>query len=348
MNFQNLVKYLISNPESPSFQTFQAKLDMFQTFKKTLLQGWKQPPTIVVAGTKGKGSVSTAIDSLLRESGLKTGLFTSPHLVSPTERIQINGKEISEENYVRYYREVSSVSSLPFFGLHTLMAALAFRLSNLDALVIEVGLGGRFDWTKLFVPSLCVITRLEYDHVEILGTTPSSIAWNKVGICLPGVPTFSTIQTPEFGLPMEQFVQAEGSKLTLVPPNWKHETGLLGPTAEENTSLAVASARHFLRENFSMTLNEREGAKKAFIQGRYQSFIDSKDYNWLLDGAHTLESLRNCHIWYKPQSSSHDVLLYTTTRQRSPDALFKIFEKENFRERIFVQNYSTFSPCTLR
>ena len=145
---------------------------------------------IHVAGTKGKGSTCSFAESMLRRSGLKTGLFTSPHMVQVRERIRINGKPVSEGLFVRYLDEtwgkLSAVAAeeMPtYFRFLTLMAFHTFLQEKVDVAVVEVGIGGLFDATNVIdKPIVCGITSLGLDHVKLLGNSLVSIAKHKAGI----------------------------------------------------------------------------------------------------------------------------------------------------------------------
>lgn len=149
--------------------------------------------SIHIAGTNGKGSVSTKIAYALMYSGKKVGLYTSPHLLSFQERIGINGKFIEEEELMTYWQQVEMISqkiglSLTFFEILTLIAFLYFAHKQIEVAVIEVGMGGRLDATNIIHPTLSVITSIDYDHKEYLGDTLEKIAYEKAGIIKPCVP----------------------------------------------------------------------------------------------------------------------------------------------------------------
>jgi dihydrofolate synthase/folylpolyglutamate synthase len=159
-----------------------------------------------VAGTNGKGSTCAMIASALNSGRLRTGLYTSPHLVTPTERIQIDGCPISESRFVELFEIVhhraeamldgGELDAHPsYFETVTAMALLAFQ-GQTDAVVLEVGLGGRLDATNVVTPALCVITPVDYDHEVFLGNTLVSIASEKAGILKPGIPVVVGRQHP--------------------------------------------------------------------------------------------------------------------------------------------------------
>ena len=147
--------------------------------------------TVHVAGTNGKGSVSSFLSSYFQELGYKTGLFTSPHLVDFRERIRINGEPVSEQyvvSFVEKNRSFFEPLKPSFFELATAMAFQYFSDMKVDVAVVEVGLGGRLDCTNIITPELAVITNISYDHTRFLGNTLEAIAAEKGGIIKQGVP----------------------------------------------------------------------------------------------------------------------------------------------------------------
>lgn len=158
-------------------------------------------PIIHVAGTKGKGSVSTLCASALKTGGHRTGLYTSPHLLDYCERIQIDSQSISHADLTALVEEiklvVARIPKLTTFEITTAIAFLYFALQKVDAAVIEVGLGGRLDATNVVMPKVSVITSLSYDHTAVLGDTLGKIASEKAGIIKPGVPVVSAPQKSE-------------------------------------------------------------------------------------------------------------------------------------------------------
>src|SRR4030042_1175888 len=156
--------------------------------------------SVHVAGTNGKGSTSAFIASLLKVSGLKVGLFTSPHLVSFTERIRVNSEEITEYEVMSLTEEIRSKVadfSPTFFEVVTAMAFLYFQRKRIDIAVIEVGMRGRLDATNILMPEVSVITCIDYDHREYLGDTLSEIAYEKAGIIKDSIPVVISSQAPD-------------------------------------------------------------------------------------------------------------------------------------------------------
>jgi len=157
-----------------------------------------------VAGTNGKGSTCAMIDAGLRAAGIRTGLFTSPHLIEPTERIQIDGAAVTPDQFRRAFEVVhETVERLEldchptYFETVTAMAFWLFREAVVETAVVEVGLGGRLDATNVVEPALTVITPIDFDHEAYLGHTLEAIAGEKAGILKPGVPAVFAHQRPE-------------------------------------------------------------------------------------------------------------------------------------------------------
>ena len=142
-------------------------------------------PVIQVAGTNGKGSVCAILEKIFRDSGYKTGLFTSPHLVKVNERIRVNGKSIENEkieSFINQYKQVIENNNITFFECMTAISAWYFKNNNVDIAIMETGLGGKFDSVSICTPIATIITPISYDHMEILGKTLESIAIQKAGI----------------------------------------------------------------------------------------------------------------------------------------------------------------------
>ena len=165
-------------------------------------------PSVLIAGTNGKGSTAATLASILRASGLKTGLYTSPHLVRINERIQVNGEEIGDDDFASLQGDVDRVAQklvecaeLPwhpsFFEMMTAIAFEHFAREEVDLAVLEVGMGGRLDATNVVESRVSVITDISLDHQKFLGNTVGEIAREKVGIIRPGGAVVTLPQQPE-------------------------------------------------------------------------------------------------------------------------------------------------------
>lgn len=183
-------------------------LDRMRRFMNFLGNPQENYDIIHVAGTKGKGSVSSLCASALKAEGYRVGLYTSPHMVRFTERIKINDEEISKADVVDIIDQLKpvteKVSEITTFELMTAMAFLYFSQQAVDYGVFEVGLGGRLDATNIITPMISVVTSISYDHVKILGETLTEIAGEKGGIIKEGIPVVVAPQKEEARLKLEQ------------------------------------------------------------------------------------------------------------------------------------------------
>jgi folylpolyglutamate synthase/dihydrofolate synthase len=214
--------------------------------------------SVHIAGTDGKGSVSACIDSILRTSGVKTGLYTSPHIVNFNERISVDGKNITDDELASLIQIVMPVAELmekegkqpTFFEITTAMAFLHFRNAGVEYAVVEVGMGGRLDSTNVIVPEVCVITNISIDHSEFLGTTTEEIASEKAGILKSGVPCVT---------------MNAGSALSVIKRKAEETGAILIPIAKEDTLIKKCTVD---RVRFTYLEEEYE----VSMSGRYQAF----------------------------------------------------------------------------
>ncbi|XOV95065.1 MAG: bifunctional folylpolyglutamate synthase/dihydrofolate synthase [Bacteroidota bacterium] len=194
MNYQESLDYLLER--LPMFQRIgkaAIKKDLSNTVKMLEILGnpHKQFKSIHIAGTNGKGTSAHALTSILMVAGYKTGLYTSPHLKSFTERIRINGMEVSEDfvaEFVTGYRPMIDEIQPSFFEVTVVMAFEYFRQQQVDIAIIETGLGGRLDSTNVIEPLVSLITMIGFDHMDLLGDSLDKIAFEKAGIIKPKTP----------------------------------------------------------------------------------------------------------------------------------------------------------------
>jgi dihydrofolate synthase/folylpolyglutamate synthase len=200
---------------------------------KGLLTRLGQPhqkfPSLLIAGTKGKGSTAAISESILRQAGYTTGLYTSPHLHSFRERIRIGGQPVPEAQVVTLARQLrpyfDATPGLTAFELITALAFMAFAQAGIDVAVLEVGLGGRLDATNAVDPAVAVITSISYDHTQILGDTLTLIAREKAGIIRPGALVISAPQYDEAMLMIEQCCREHQATLLVIGYDWLWQAG---------------------------------------------------------------------------------------------------------------------------
>jgi dihydrofolate synthase / folylpolyglutamate synthase len=213
-------------------------------------------PCVHVAGTNGKGSTCAMIESILRKAGLRTGLYTSPHLERINERIRINGDEIADDAFaVAWTRVHAAIESLiasgalashpTFFECVTAIAFLAFADSKVDFAVYEVGLGGRLDSTNIVQPEVAVITPIDFDHENFLGHSIEEIAGEKAGIIKPHACVVSAAQRPEAMGVIQRRAQEANAQLVEVDKVWNIQEIA---TPKNGRYRAIASSTFFNTE----------------------------------------------------------------------------------------------------
>lgn len=256
---------------------------------------------IHVAGTNGKGSVCAILSSILTSAGKKVGLYTSPHLFKYTERIQINGVQVSDEDFAKYVFNVSELAEknnidLTEFEILTAVMFKYFADNGVAIVVLETGLGGRFDATNVIKKNLCsIITHIDFDHTERLGDTLDKIAYEKAGIIKPNCPCIVFE-----GKEVYYDVAAEqNSPLQVILPLVNSENlSLKGLHQQENLSLALAAIENCFPEIKNDTI--QEALKQVKHIGRFQYI---KDKNLIIDGAHNpngISMLRQNLDYYYP------------------------------------------------
>lgn len=277
-----------------------------------------------IAGTNGKGSTASMIAAVMTASGYKTGLYTSPHLVRFTERIRINGSEISEEDIVRYIRSMRQViekTNATFFEVTTAIAFHYFADNKVDIAVVETGLGGRLDATNVLRPLLTIITSVGLDHTEILGGTIEDIAREKAGIIKTDVPCLVGAVDSHVRQILESAARRRNSILYIVRDHTEIiertysvygttydvstsdlrcanlRCSLPGKFQKTNCALAIAAASFLRRMGFPM-INEskiREGfarvQKYSGLRGRLEVISTSPFV--IADVAHNPDAMKN-------------------------------------------------------
>lgn len=281
---------------------FGAKFGLENTFKLAELSGNPQNQLrfIHVAGTNGKGSVCAMLESIYHATGLRVGLFTSPHLVSFRERIQVNRKFISEADVVRQVETLKPLlDKFPgdhpptFFEAVTIMALLHFAEQQCDLVIWETGLGGRLDATNIVTPLASVITNIGIEHSEWLGDTIDKIAAEKAGIIKPGVPIVTTAIAGHGLEVIEATARQRNSAFTAIgakdlqrPPLDSIDLPLHGPHQKTNAALALGAVRVLSDQIPVRDEVIRVGLSKVDWPGRMQRAQTASGQTVLLDGAH--------------------------------------------------------------
>jgi dihydrofolate synthase/folylpolyglutamate synthase len=322
MDFDEALQYLLSL----GHETLAIKLGLRNT--ELLLSALDNPhqsfPAVQIAGTNGKGSTASFLDSICGCAGIKTGLYTSPHLESITERIKIGGTEISREDFARYTTAVRDaairlhnnlvIEALPTFFEHvTAIALLAFQEAGIELAILETGLGGRLDATTAVAADICAITDISFDHEEYLGNTIQSIAAEKAAIIHKGSTAVIAPQRAEVlaviwerckevgvepvykCMPRVEQVSEDGRcQVTFTTSTNLYEKiwlGLRGRHQVENACLAIQLAEGLRGREFAITQDAiNRGLESASHPGRLELIGETPVC--LLDGAHNPSGAR--------------------------------------------------------
>jgi dihydrofolate synthase/folylpolyglutamate synthase len=323
MQFDETLRYLLSL----GVETLTIKLGLRNT--QLLLAALGDPqkscPAVQIAGTNGKGSTAVVLDSICGAAGIKTGLYTSPHLISITERIKVAKREISTEDFARHATQVRSaaetivgegqIEALPTFFEHvTAIALLAFREHEVKLAILETGLGGRLDATSVAGAELVAITPIERDHEEYLGETIESIAAEKAAIIRPGgtaiiapqpAPALDAILqqcglvnvTPSVDqctVTVESMTQDGRARMTIDTEYDRYDNVLLGLRGRHqitNVSVAIRLAESLRARGFAISRSAIiEGIETASHAGRLELWEGRPAL--LFDGAHNPSGTR--------------------------------------------------------
>ena len=319
MQFNEALRYLLDL----GHETLAIKLGLrnIELLLAALDHPQKSYPAVQIAGTNGKGSTAVVLDSICRAAGIRTGLYTSPHLISITERIHVGGEEISQKEFasaatvVRHAAErlltTNQIEALPtFFEQVTALALAEFRDKKVELAILETGLGGRLDATTAANADIVAITPVALDHQQYLGTTLASIAAEKAAIIRPGVTAIIGKQDPEAlevilrqcsdndvspsvsdcRFEIEQ-LNSEGSMLVTFETTQDRYTGvrvrLRGLHQLENIAVAIRLAESLQGRGFTIPVTAiKAGIENAKHAGRLELWPGTP--SWLFDGAHNV------------------------------------------------------------
>ena len=280
-------------------------------------------PVIHVVGTNGKGSTSTYLTNIVMEYGLKVGNFTSPHFVTPRERLTIDCEMLSEDEWCHLANRVMEIGpdlGLTYFELLTCMALVAFKEHGVDLAVMEAGLGGRYDATTTINPDMTVFTPIGLDHEKILGATIELIAADKADAMQRCGTAVTSIQTDEAMNVLRSRAAQLGVKFHLAEE--MNGVSNLSPTLTgvhqmENAHLAACAWTLFCDKK-GLEFNEthvREGVKKAFIPGRLQ--IAKADRTYILDGAHNFHAFKALEHELKRSKIVLDAIVFSCMKDKN-------------------------------
>ncbi|NTU42085.1 MAG: bifunctional folylpolyglutamate synthase/dihydrofolate synthase [Nitrospirales bacterium] len=334
MSYTDAIQYLYGLQK----QGIKLGLDKVRDILSSLGDPQESFRTVHVAGTNGKGSVSSMVSSILMAHGQSTGLFTSPHLLSFTERIRVNGAQITEADVVALTEEIkaavshepSVLSSITFFEFVMAMASVYFRKQGVDRAVMEVGMGGRLDATNVITPDVSVITRVGIDHKEFLGESLREIAGEKAGIIKKGIPVVASFQQKEVEEVIEEKCREVGAPLFRYGKDFEARlvsSGLEGITIHyddgkvtlENLSIPLAGDHQLINASVAikaalLALGETADpalVRKGLLQTRWPGRLDlvRRDPDIMIDGAHNPEAAEALAAFIKANLGNRPVIL---------------------------------------
>lgn len=331
LSYQDALDYLsrfinYEKGQSPPYNPEHFSPSTFDAFLQTLGAPHEAFPSVHIAGSKGKGSTAAMIASILTQTGLRTGLVTSPHLVTIRERTQIDRQLISPEAFAGLVTELQphvdgsgrnqTARARTFFEVTTALSFLYFARQSVDIAVVEVGLGGRLDTTNVLTPEVSVITPIGFEHTKILGDTLAEIAGEKAGIIKPHGVVISAAQAPEVIDVLERRCQDQEATLHLAGRDFSwhvskasdqgaviHVEGfgqtltnlrvpLIGQHQAANAAVAVAIALQLQHQNWPISTPAiQQGLEQVEWEGRLEMF--SHHPRVILDAGHTIESAQS-------------------------------------------------------
>jgi dihydrofolate synthase/folylpolyglutamate synthase len=361
MNYEESVRALmalgreLAAPQQAHVQKFG--LENISKLAEALGNPHRAMPCAHIAGTNGKGSTAAMLDSILRAAGLRTGLYTSPHLERINERIRIGGEDISDEDFAAAWTRVQrAIESLlaagelaahpTYFECVTAMAFVAFAESGVDFAIYEVGLGGRLDATNIVAPEVAVITSIDFDHEDFLGHSIEEIASEKAGIIKPGAWVVSSAERPEARAVIARLCKELDARLVEIDTAWRveetdgsggcyravaaplhsHKTLAIEPPLpgrfQIRNALAAAAAAHLLGER-GFLIDDRAiagGIRAARWPGRLERLRERPAV--YLDGTHNPAGARELlKFWQENFEGRRILLVYGAMRDKAVDEI---------------------------
>ena len=315
------IEKLLDELYSYSMHGIKLGLENIKTLCRELGEPQKNYKVIHIAGTNGKGSTSTTIETILLEAGYKVGKYTSPHILKFNERIRANGQDISDEEIVKYYQIVKEVIAKTgirptFFEVTTAMMFKYFSDLGLDYVVLETGMGGRFDATNVCEAELCVITNVSLDHIEYLGDTIYKIAKEKAGIIKNTSRVVVADSNPEFLKAISE------EKAEIINVLEKYNFSLFGNYQFKNflTAYEVAIQLGIDKEII------KRASEKVVWQCRFERYCQNPLV--VLDGAHNEDGMRElCKIIEQGYKSEEVVIITSILKDKDVKHMLSLMRK---------------------
>lgn len=350
VNFESLI--------NPAKSVYKMTIEPLIVLDEKLQKPHQSLKIIHIAGTKGKGSVSFLLEHYLRSLGYSTGLFTSPHLYKVNERVRINGQELSDEQFAemigdfRVIIEPDDDKNLTYFETMTFAAFLYFKKKQVDWLILETGLGGRLDATNIVTPVLSVITRIDLDHTQLLGSTHELIATEKAGIIKMNTPVIALQQRTDVNQVFEKISKEKNAPLFFASATLAKQLFLenLNSAEIENFSV-VKKVLKKLNEILKIAWDDEKikALTTVKLPGRYEIFA-YKNKTIMLDVAHNYISYLKLIEKIKQQYPSQKIAFaFNSSRDKDIEKMGELI-KQTFTE-IYIlpvkDNSRIFTPSEL-
>ena len=362
MNYEDSVRSLLAlgrelaAPQQARVQKFG--LENISLLAADLGNPHRAIPCAHIAGTNGKGSTAAILESILRSAGLRTGLYTSPHLERINERIRLNGEPVSDKIFAAAWTRVhASIESLmasgkltahpTYFECVTAMAFLIFAEQRIDFAIYEVGLGGRLDSTNIVAPEVAIITPIDFDHENFLGHSITEIAAEKAGIIKPGVTVVSSVTRTEARALIAQKCVELRAQLREIDEEWRleempssegfHRAGATSKNSQARliiapalpgrfqlrNALAAATATRVLSESGKFRIEDQDierGIANVQWPGRMERLSENPAI--YLDGAHNPSGARELlDFWQHDLAGRRIILIYGAMRDKAVDEI---------------------------
>lgn len=361
MNYEESVRALmalgreLAAPQQARVQKFA--LDNITTLAAALGDPHRSIPCVHIAGTNGKGSTAAMLESILRAAGLRTGLYTSPHLERINERIRIDGESVSDDVFAAAWTRIhATIESLmaagklaahpTFFECVTAMAFLAFAESRVDLAIYEVGLGGRLDATNIIFPEVAIITPVDFDHESYLGHSIEEIAFEKAGIIKKDGCVVSSVSREEARAVIARRAQEMNARMIESDSTWRLENvtrsdghyravavsvktkarlaiapGLPGHFQLRNALAAATAAEILAARGYAVAnIAIEQGIARARWPGRLERLARHPDI--YLDGAHNPSAARELREFWDEEFANRDIyLVYGAMRDKAVDEI---------------------------
>ena len=313
---------------------------------KTVLEKFGNPQDslkyIHVAGTNGKGSTCAMLASILQEAGYKVGLYTSPHIFEYTERIKINGQEIPQEEFANLFEEINSIGiPLTEFEILTAIMFLYFHRKNVEIVVLETGMGGRFDATNVIKENLCsIITQIDLDHTDRLGNTKDEIAFEKAGIIKPNCPIVTSMGYEAIRDKADELNAMLLFSSPYVPQDFVEALALKGIHQIENLSLVLTAISYLFKNIDENTI--KQGLVKVKNPCRFEYFPEK---NLIIDASHNpngIKALRENLDFYYPNLPRRFV--FGCLKNKDYKKMMNILFREN--DEVYLNEFNYPNSCT--